>query len=381
MRSQHYKLIYDIIQDIRAKRATPLPQAVVDTLSKYFPNHVINFLTGPSYELFMHSRKHLRTAVSHIFYYPTYFNQKNPNQKWLELYRSTYYHDDPEQPNNLPDHLRGKAVITWEDFTGADAVKAKTIRKFWDRCGLPHKCSIYLYEKDVCMAGIGMMRAEKLGPFTKDELEIFAALAEAIGPIYYDYLRASFHANMSNIFSNYCDEQQTGLAIVTYNANLLEANKHFSTICAEMVAGLEDQLSKAKNENDISRVLQILIHAYAPITSQVERTIVSNGTRYHCTLKPIIFTGLSVNIQTVYLLRIQKMNSSILNTTHPLLVQYGLTSREVEVIELLISGHKTSQIASALNISPYTVKNHISSIFKKIGVANRVELCSKLGQP
>ncbi len=49
----------------------------------------------------------------------------------------------------------------------------------------------------------------------------------------------------------------------------------------------------------------------------------------------------------------------------------GLTGREVEVLRLIAAGHSNRAIAQALFISPNTVLHHVSSIFAKLGVANR----------
>jgi DNA-binding CsgD family transcriptional regulator len=51
----------------------------------------------------------------------------------------------------------------------------------------------------------------------------------------------------------------------------------------------------------------------------------------------------------------------------------GLTGREVEVLRLIAAGRSNSAIARALFISPNTVLHHVSSIFAKLGVANRAE--------
>jgi ATP/maltotriose-dependent transcriptional regulator MalT len=48
-----------------------------------------------------------------------------------------------------------------------------------------------------------------------------------------------------------------------------------------------------------------------------------------------------------------------------------LTDRECEVLRRIASGNTNKQIASALNISEQTVKNHISHIFTKMDVADR----------
>jgi predicted ATPase/DNA-binding CsgD family transcriptional regulator/transcriptional regulator with XRE-family HTH domain len=49
----------------------------------------------------------------------------------------------------------------------------------------------------------------------------------------------------------------------------------------------------------------------------------------------------------------------------------GLTAREVEVLRLLAQGLTDAQIAEQLVISPRTVNNHLTSIYRKIGVTSR----------
>ena len=50
-----------------------------------------------------------------------------------------------------------------------------------------------------------------------------------------------------------------------------------------------------------------------------------------------------------------------------------LTVREMEVLELLADGLANKQIALELEISEHTVKFHVSSIYTKLGAANRTE--------
>ena len=51
-----------------------------------------------------------------------------------------------------------------------------------------------------------------------------------------------------------------------------------------------------------------------------------------------------------------------------------ISIREMEVIGLVVQGYKNKDIADKLFISEKTVKNHLSAIFHKVGVTDRLEL-------
>lgn len=55
-----------------------------------------------------------------------------------------------------------------------------------------------------------------------------------------------------------------------------------------------------------------------------------------------------------------------------------LTTREKEVFTLLVSGLSTKEIASSLNISEKTVRNHISNVMQKLGVKGRANAVIEL---
>jgi two-component system nitrate/nitrite response regulator NarL len=53
---------------------------------------------------------------------------------------------------------------------------------------------------------------------------------------------------------------------------------------------------------------------------------------------------------------------------------FGLTRRELEVISAIASGHSNTEISKRFSISQNTVKHHVTNIFDKVGVYNRLEL-------
>ena len=53
---------------------------------------------------------------------------------------------------------------------------------------------------------------------------------------------------------------------------------------------------------------------------------------------------------------------------------YGLTTREYEILSTVVDGYTNKDIAEKFAISEQTVKHHLTNIFEKVGVSNRLEL-------
>lgn len=56
----------------------------------------------------------------------------------------------------------------------------------------------------------------------------------------------------------------------------------------------------------------------------------------------------------------------------------ALTTREWEVVELLLRAASTSEIADELGVAPVTVRRHLGSVERKLGVSTRAEVVELL---
>jgi two-component system, NarL family, nitrate/nitrite response regulator NarL len=53
---------------------------------------------------------------------------------------------------------------------------------------------------------------------------------------------------------------------------------------------------------------------------------------------------------------------------------FGLTARQLDIVSAIVMGASNDDIAKQFSISPNTVKYHLTNMFDKLGVSNRVEL-------
>ncbi len=60
---------------------------------------------------------------------------------------------------------------------------------------------------------------------------------------------------------------------------------------------------------------------------------------------------------------------------------YGLTARELTVLRLLAAGRTNAQIGAELYISPKAASVHVTSILRKLGVSDRVQVAALIGVP
>jgi DNA-binding CsgD family transcriptional regulator len=63
---------------------------------------------------------------------------------------------------------------------------------------------------------------------------------------------------------------------------------------------------------------------------------------------------------------------------HELADAYALTERERAVTQLVALGLQTNAIAARLQISQWTVQDHLKAIFEKVGVGTRGELVARI---
>jgi len=149
----------------------------------------------------------------------------------------------------------------------------------------------------------------------------------------------------------------------------------------ERVACIDEQVPEAELLNSVyyREFMQPLNHRHvADMFLRRERDIVAVLTMLRAAeLGPFSAEELALlrqlqpflqySLNTLYLPRRYRERDSVQK-------HYQLTDRELDVLELIVSGGSNKVIARQLGLSLATVKTHIQHIFRKTGVTSRTEL-------
>jgi DNA-binding NarL/FixJ family response regulator len=89
-------------------------------------------------------------------------------------------------------------------------------------------------------------------------------------------------------------------------------------------------------------------------------------------LKDVFFEELETAIRTVHA-GSRHIPAAIAQRLAERMASSDLTSREMEVLELIVRGQSNKEIGASLTISEATVKSHINNILSKLGVTDRTQ--------
>jgi len=109
----------------------------------------------------------------------------------------------------------------------------------------------------------------------------------------------------------------------------------------------------------------------ARLRAQLDRSI--DVVREFATLADARASEVDADAMLVTPVRGQPRRRDPVDPVDDIEIQEPLTSREIQVLQLLAEGLPNKAIASRLGISDQTVKFHVASVSGKLGAANRTD--------
>ncbi|MEQ9297167.1 MAG: response regulator transcription factor [Cyclobacteriaceae bacterium] len=129
---------------------------------------------------------------------------------------------------------------------------------------------------------------------------------------------------------------------------MLTIFEHTDKIMKSINAGAVGYLLKDESPQTLVKAIMELKDGGAPMSRKIARKLITQ-------------VGKGVDIDRA-LQREQKI------------AEYGLSEKELQVIEQLVEGKNYSEIAELMFISPHTVKTHIKNIYRKMHVHTRASV-------
>jgi NarL family two-component system response regulator LiaR len=155
-------------------------------------------------------------------------------------------------------------------------------------------------------------------------------------------------------------------------------------LCAELAPDvvLMDMLMPAMDGAEATRLIRQQFPAVQVLvlTSFKEKQLIQNALKAGAIgylLKDVSADDLAHAIRAAHVGRAtlapEAVQAMIDVTSQPQMPDYDLTAREHDVLKLLVQGLNNTQIATALFVSPSTIKSHVSHILQKLAVSSRTE--------
>lgn len=281
--------------------------------------------------------------------------------QWAELEYGT---DDPtrlsviaeqELPAMATSHLPGGA---W------DSVR---MRRLIGPVGYRDELRMVARSNGQSWGGVNLFRAQDEPDFTQEEVQLVGALSEALA----EGIRLGLVTRCVTQPDDRAPHSGPLVLIVDQHSNLKRVSAGADLLLGELTS--EPNRSPAE-----STIMSLVTHAHR-FASGHEETLPRTRMR--------LPSGRWLVANAAPLAGVDGVTGEVVVTIDdarppeivPLLAAaFGLTEREREVTQLVLTGTDTKGIAATLSMSTYTVQDHLKAIFDKADVRSRRELMARV---
>jgi DNA-binding CsgD family transcriptional regulator len=261
----------------------------------------------------------------------------------------------------------GHLAASLSETTGGDLNRSLRHRELRAPNGFGDELRAPLVSDTATWGGLTLGRASDRAPFTVDEVALVASLS----PYLAEGLRRSLLLTALPAERHDYEDRPAGLA-------LLAADNSIS-LADSAAEGWLTELSATGPDTPLPPIVTTVASRARSIADGREL----NGELARARVRTRSGTWLTVrgsvlrpgdNAQTA-----MTFEPAGQHELAPLIADaYELTGRERAVTQLVALGLSTDAIAERLHVSPWTVQDHLKSIFEKVGVSSRGELVGRI---
>jgi len=261
---------------------------------------------------------------------------------------------------------RGVTAIGLHASTEGRPMSSQRMAEFMSpHFGYADEARVVMRDRGESWGGMALFRAEGEAPFAEDEITLLGELSQS--------LSVGARAGLLVALASEAPAQPVGPAVIIVGTD--------DTV-QQLSAGAQDRLDDLMASESISRpdgVVSSLVAAArrfaAGRTDRPPRCRVRSRSGMWLVLHATPLSPRGEASGDVVVTIDEARPPEIV----PLVVAaFDLTPRERSVTQLVLQGVDTKEIASTLHLSPYTVQDHLKSVFGKADVSSRRELIARI---
>jgi DNA-binding CsgD family transcriptional regulator len=281
---------------------------------------------------------------------------------------SSYWHREVlnEDVNLFRDLARAEVPAAALRSTTGDPGRSARYRKFLRPVGVEDELRAVLRVDESPWATVTLMRNEGRPPFSRVETSLVASLSAPLGEV----LRV--RARPSGSTEGFTGKERPGLLLFDGDGVLESANEEARVWLAELPPDLG-----RPSDLDLQVPLWISIavfHAQGSEDATARARVRTRRGRWLVCHASSLRDASGEPGNTAVVIEPAKSSEMA-----PIIAQaYDLTEREQQVTSLIARGAGTAEIAEELFLSTHTIRDHVKTIFQKVGVTSRGELVARL---
>ncbi len=214
-------------------------------------------------------------------------------------------------------------------------------------------------------------KTRKEGPFTEREKEILHFLQRFLSSCATIYQVLARETNSLRVICQQMDQEGKGFAIIDEGRNVVSHNESIFRF-----------VPKRRARTQIAAIVQDLIQTLeekSGIPFEDWRGKIGAETGgYLVTANEVSVQSFDRLRSSFYMISVTPVYFRDMQFHFDLCKDYQLTEREAQIAEMIVKGMPNKAIAGSLYLSLSTVKVHVSNIYRKIQVHNRLGVVEKL---
>lgn len=288
-------------------------------------------------------------------------------QERFDQYKDVYYFKEPYRDAVINS---GTSIYTPDDIISPDSWRNSV---FYKELVAPNKRTelmlLDLIDQRRLLMKLSFLRESRNGEFTENDKCFLKLLYPHIVQAYHKALLLDEFGKVDKILHSAFEQMHRPYVII---------DSHFQTVYVSAAA----KAICAAHEKSVECLMDALRYPAEPIIKALAASgfgfqmtnITLCDNRYRLTVLRIE----QPDISPYYILAFDEVSDQLSQIVEKCSERYVLSHREIDICIMIMKGSSNREIAEALYISEYTVKDHLKSIFTKLEVGSRSMAIAKL---